>query len=260
MTEKFFLKWNDFHSNLSSSIGILRNEDYLQDVTLVTDGHHQTSAHKLVLSVGSEYFQTIFKNNNHTNLMICLEGISKKDLKSCLDYMYNGEVQVYHEDLDRFLSIAQRFQIKGLQTDYDGSSKNYNPNSEKYANEQTFEYHKNSFDHDQHKEHEDIIKTENQRNFTPTNNARSLVVSENFNLLAEKEKNIEDLMDGSLMCKLCGKIFNGTSRANMRQHVETHVEGLTFSCDDCGKTFSKSESLRKHKYREKMLKVSNNRQ
>ena len=36
MSEKFCLKWNDFHSNVSKSFGLFRNEDYLHDVTLVS--------------------------------------------------------------------------------------------------------------------------------------------------------------------------------------------------------------------------------
>ena len=46
--------------------------------------------------------------------MLCLDGVSRQDLNNCLDYMYNGEIQIYQDDLDRFLDIAQRFQIKGL--------------------------------------------------------------------------------------------------------------------------------------------------
>ena len=31
-----------------------------------------------------------------------------------MDYMYNGEVQIYKEDLDRFLTVAQRLKLEGL--------------------------------------------------------------------------------------------------------------------------------------------------
>ena len=57
MSEGFNLKWKDFHSNVSKSFGLLREEDYLQDVTLVSDDNKQMSAHKLVLSACSEYFK-----------------------------------------------------------------------------------------------------------------------------------------------------------------------------------------------------------
>ena len=121
MTERFSLKWNDYHSNVANSFGTLRNEDYLCDVTLVSDDQQQVPVHKLVLSACSEYFQAIFKNGNSrsANMMICLEGVSGQDLNlnNCLDYMYTGEVQIYQYDLDKFLNIAQRFQMKGLQND-----------------------------------------------------------------------------------------------------------------------------------------------
>ena len=63
MSEKFCLKWNDFHSNVSKSFGLFRHEDYLHDVKLLSDDNKQISAHKLVLSSCSEYFKSIFKHN-----------------------------------------------------------------------------------------------------------------------------------------------------------------------------------------------------
>ena len=59
MEEKFILKWDHFHSNASKSFSVLRNADYLHDVTLVSDDHNQIWAHKLVLSACSEYFKDI---------------------------------------------------------------------------------------------------------------------------------------------------------------------------------------------------------
>ena len=114
MSEKFCLKWNDFDSNVSKSFGLLRNEDYLHDVTLICDDNSQVSAHKLVLSACSEFFKAVFKNNKHQNPLICLEGISARELQDILDYMYNGEANIYQEGLENFLLIAQRFKIMGL--------------------------------------------------------------------------------------------------------------------------------------------------
>ena len=114
MSEKFSLKWNDFNSNVSKSFSKLRNEEYLHDVTLVGDDHTQMSAHKLVLSAGSEYFKEVFKRNKHSNTLMCLEGLSRKDLENVLDYIYNGEVHIFQEEFDRFLSVAQRFKLEGL--------------------------------------------------------------------------------------------------------------------------------------------------
>ena len=114
MSEKFCLKWNDFESNVSKSFGLLRNEEYLHDVTLVCDDNSQVSAHKLVLSACSEYFKTIFRHNSHPNPLICLEGVSSPELRNILDYMYYGKAYIFQENLDNFLSIAQRLKILGL--------------------------------------------------------------------------------------------------------------------------------------------------
>ena len=92
----------------------MRNEAYLHDVTLVSDDHKTVSAHKFVLSACSEYFRDIFKNNSHSHPLLCLDGISTEDLRNIMEYMYNGEVNIFQDKLDRFLGVAQRFKLEGL--------------------------------------------------------------------------------------------------------------------------------------------------
>ena len=89
MGEKFSLKWNDFNSNVSKSFSLFRNEEYLQDVTLVTDDNKQVSAHKLVLSASSEYFKNIFQSNKHSHPLLCLGGISSNDLNNIFSDLDN---------------------------------------------------------------------------------------------------------------------------------------------------------------------------
>ena len=114
MSEKFCLKWNDFHANVSKSFKALRSADDFYDVTLVSDDQKQVSAHKIVLSASSEYFKNVLRSNKHPHPMLCLNGVSSNELSSILDYIYNGEIQIYQEQLDSFLQIAQRFQLEGL--------------------------------------------------------------------------------------------------------------------------------------------------
>ena len=98
MADKFTLKWNDFLSNVSKSFSIFRSEEYLHDVTLVSDDHEKVSAHKFVLSTCSDYFKDILKNNQHSHPLLCLDNISSEDLGNILDYIYNGEIQIYQEN------------------------------------------------------------------------------------------------------------------------------------------------------------------
>ena len=114
MTETFCLRWNDFATNTTRAFGLFRKEDFLQDVTLVGEDNHQVAAHKLVLSSCSEYFKNIFKKNKHSHPLVCLDGITSTDLDNILNYIYDGKVNIYQDDLDRFLKLAQRFKLEGL--------------------------------------------------------------------------------------------------------------------------------------------------
>jgi len=114
MTEKFCLKWNDFQSNVTAAFSQLRNITHYQDVTLVSDDYKNVSAHIIILSACSDFFNEILSQNNHSHPLLCLDGINSSDLNNVLDYIYNGELQLYPENLDRFLQIAQKLKLKGL--------------------------------------------------------------------------------------------------------------------------------------------------
>jgi len=131
MNEKFCLKWNDFHSNVAKSFSNLRNEDDFYDVTLVGDDQQQISAHKVVLSASSEYFKNVLKQNKHQHPLLCLEGVNFDEIDNLLNYVYHGEVNINQDDLDRFLSIAQRLKLEGLTTDKNTGSE---------SNQQLYDY------------------------------------------------------------------------------------------------------------------------
>merc|ERR1712150_230672 len=53
--------------------------------------------------------------------------------------------------------------------------------------------------------------------------------------------------NGVYSCGYCGKA--GKHLYNMRKHVETHMEGLSFPCQSCDKTFRSRNSLSIHNTR-----------
>ena len=117
--EKFSLKWNDFQSNVSKTFINLRKQSSLLDVTLVGSDQKQGKAHRLVLSACSEFFKNIFdKINTQSNLVLYLDGASSDELSLILDYVYQGEVQIYQDKLDRFLEISEKYQLDGLNVNY----------------------------------------------------------------------------------------------------------------------------------------------
>ena len=247
MAEVFSLQWNEFQSNISNSFTNFRNEDYLNDVTLVTDDQQQISAHKLVLSSSSDYFRTIFKkNNNSTNMLICFEGVGFQELSSCLDYMYNGEVQISQDILDRFLNVAQRLKIKGLLTDKTSE----NVKTECESNSEILE----------NKQGQDIFESsDNAVDMEPKEpNIKDRVTFEGnagYDMITETNKYIEKLEEGDYKCTVCGKLYTGADKEywrkleSIRNHVETHIEGLEYFCSFCSKVCKSKNALRCHKYK-----------
>ena len=120
------LKWNDFQENVSKSFSGLRNCSDFQDVTLVSDDHQKLSAHRIILSTCSEYFREVLRGNEETKPLLCLENVTFQDLENILDYIYHGETQVEQRYVQRFLKLAQRFKLEGLQdTTLDNDSKDF---------------------------------------------------------------------------------------------------------------------------------------
>ena len=113
-SEKFCLKWNDFHNNISSSFKEIREDPNFSDVTLAGEGNQHIEAHKMILAASSKFFKDILQQNKHPHPLIYMRGITGKHLSAILDFMYNGEADIYEEDLNDFLAVAEELELKGL--------------------------------------------------------------------------------------------------------------------------------------------------
>ena len=74
-----------------------------------------------MLASCSDYFQSFIKKSKiqYFNTFIILAGVESKELEYILDYIYDGEVQLFQHDLDKFLDIAEKLKIKGLSGNQD---------------------------------------------------------------------------------------------------------------------------------------------
>ncbi|XP_055858399.1 protein abrupt isoform X3 [Episyrphus balteatus] len=118
--QHYALKWNDFQTSMLSSFRHLRDEEDFVDVTLACDQRSFT-AHKVVLSACSPYFRKLLKANPCEHPIVILRDIRCEDVENLLSFMYNGEVNVSHEQLSDFLKTAHLLQVRGL-ADVNGSS------------------------------------------------------------------------------------------------------------------------------------------
>ena len=249
MSEQLCLQWNDFKENVNSAFGRLRNDKEFTDVTLACEDGQQMEAHKVILAASSPFFKEILQKSKHPHPLIYLRGFQSKDFVSILDFLYFGEANVYQEDLDSFLAIAEEIQLKGLtgQTSTDLVEEEESPI---------------------HKRYDEAKKstTRQMMNQKPKANASSTAVaipseiSANLRALDEKvksmmEKGTKMIPNGkqangtpkqvkSCICKVCGK--EGLSH-QIRDHIEAnHLEGVSIPCDFCSKTFQTRHALFQH--------------
>ena len=113
-SEKFCLKWNDFQHNILGSFQELRGDTDFADVTLVCEEDQQIKAHRIILTACSPFFRNVLKKSKHSHPLIYMRGLKAKDLVAILDFIYLGEANIYQEDLDGFLALAEELQLKGL--------------------------------------------------------------------------------------------------------------------------------------------------
>ena len=113
-SEKFCLKWNDFQQNMVDSFKDLKSNTEFSDVTLVSDENQFIEAHRIILKACSPFFNKLLTQNKHSHPMIYMRGLKAKDLTAIVDFIYHGEANIYQEDLDGFLALAEQLQLKGL--------------------------------------------------------------------------------------------------------------------------------------------------
>ena len=215
------------------------------DVTLVSDDEQHISAHKLVLSASSDFFKNIIHKAKHSNPMIFLSGFKSKDLLLVMDYIYQGEVQILQTDLDRFLSVAQQLKIEGLIGGDNDSGENdsyikEDIDIEPSHIEETI-YQESGLDDLEDKFVAPAKRiTKADRSVSVVSNASNMESKAAVDDLVEKTEN-------GWMCKPCGKISTSKMSSDIRRHAEIHIEGLSFDCQLCDKTFRSRGLLNHHK-------------
>ena len=176
-----------------------------------------------------------------------------------MDYIYNGEVKIFQDDLDRFLGIAQRLKLNGLI----GNENSNSSESHDYERKESLHEQKpdlTSFSQEeieQNSTYSPVTQPQRRRRGTrdkKTNDTHIMALNGQDNAAIDAKANeyLETLADGSLKCTFCGKTASQNNmkqnvRQNMKNHVETHLDGISFSCQLCGKDFRSRNSLSSHK-------------
>ena len=126
LLEKFCLRWNDFQTNITNSYKDLRDTTDFSDVTLICEDYQKVDTHRVILSACSPFFMKVLKMNKHSHPMIYMRRIKSKDLMAIMDFIYHGEANVFQNDMDSFLAIAEELQLRGLAGEEDKKKQSEN--------------------------------------------------------------------------------------------------------------------------------------
>ncbi|XP_043211957.1 uncharacterized protein DDB_G0284459-like [Amphibalanus amphitrite] len=107
------LHWKSYLSDLRSLLQRLRQSEELTDVVL-TNGTTSMRCHRVILSAACQTFHDLLKEHSG-DVVICLGGVESAELRSLVDYMYSGEVEVARGRLAEFLALAAQWGVRGLE-------------------------------------------------------------------------------------------------------------------------------------------------
>merc|ERR1712179_430817 len=246
--DKWCMKWNEFDTNIREYLRILRVDKRLFDVTLVTDDGQHIQAHKIILSAGSHLFSDIFLKSNQTNMLIYLRGVKSVPLENTLNFIYNGEASVGQEELEKFLETGKELKVKGFETYVAGVGENVEGDPVRNSDEKDGIYDNRHNIIEENNIYDTLEPSSEQHYSTKVafkeSNRGKIQINKNSELDFEILGLIEKC-DGVWKCKVCGK--TSKQSGHIKEHAETHIEGMSHGCDICSKSFPNRPCLRKHK-------------
>ena len=257
-SEKFCLNWNDFQENVTTSIKDFRGD--FCDITLVSEGHKKIEAHRVILAASSNFFRDIFRQNPHPNPMLFMRGIQDDQLSAVVDFMYHGQTNVAQDDLAGFLQLAAELQLKGLsgaELDPDVYKDSKNVKTRKKIN--PIDITKLELDKEQNPDHsiieaknqmvvEDVINIGENGHLVAYDDVTKARISTTDEHLVETIKSMLEKANGIWFCTQCGQ--TNRHQSNLKKHIEAkHIDGVSHSCDKCGKQFRSKSDLYNHNSR-----------
>ena len=240
-SEKLCLQWNDFQDVVQVSFRELRTDNDFTDVTLACEDQ-SIKAHKVVLSACSPFFKKLLKTHSHPQPLIYMKGIKSSSLTAIIDFLYLGEANVFQEELDSFLALAEELQLKGLEGNSEGKVPNYATDPFNHTEWVDVNEKQNILKRQMssyaklEKEHMGAIMMP----FKEKPKTNSIIEPAT---MAKIKAMIEKRLDGNY-CTNCG--YTSKHPGHMREHVEKHIEGLEYPCNSCTKIMKSSGSLRDH--------------
>ena len=253
-SDKFCLKWDDFQGNITGSFKDLK-EDFC-DVTLASEGNQKIEAHRVILAAASPLLRDMLRNNKHSHPLLYMRKVQAKALLNIVTFMYRGEVDIFQEDLADFLSLAEELEIKGLtgsdptpeeDKPIEVKTKQINKHATPYLATPLLQDNKQALT-DIVKKYEEVGSESYKSKITAVvpNNQKEKYSSSGTENLTERIYSLIEKRNGVWTCKVCGRTLAKNVPSDISRHAETHIQGLSYTCNQCGTVAKTSMVMANH--------------
>jgi len=223
---------------------------------LVCDDLVNISSHRAILSSYSKMFRDIFDFDNiDSNVVLFLHGVQSDMLKSIMQYIYVGEIQLKNDNVDEFLKVAEYLQIdevilESIRTrNKSGYQKPIVPikkleeSNDDFGNTNIFPISnleidlqiKKTEDYQECSECDEILE-----NSTEYKNHLKTVHEDPT--MKFKKKSFKG--ERTFMCDKCERSF--TTKHSLKTHDKIMHQKITYSCDQCSFIAKAKSQLRGH--------------
>ena len=240
------LRRKDFEECGSKALSDLYRNSEASDVTLVSEDGHQTSVHKVIISIGSTYFKKLLSQSPGNNELSINSSFS--DLCTIVQFLYTGQCEVALDNLEYFLTLTKQLKIKGLSSE-DSSEIEETLPTNILADTKTEVYVEN--------------KTTEARNYIQelVFNVQAIITNDSVLI-----PNMPHLIDNSIksegathkypktktsnnairinFCQHCNKEFSTKYKFNF--HMQRHTGEKPYLCLTCTMGFSSNDDLEIH--------------
>ena len=241
MAQKYELRWRTFPEHAAQVFKDLGTEGNFADVTLVSDDHIQSPAHKVVISACSPVLKKLLINNPHSHPMLYLRGIKNSELQALIKFMYFGEVQMFEEQLKEFIDIAKDLKVEQIFNEQDKDER-CSPDSFNKSTEEI------SLSPEVVIGDIDMNTHFNEKIFEKSQDTAGEVVKPRKKIRKMSLAKFEVTSEGKYKCLECESLYS--SRGALSNHVMSKHRGIMYSCDECTKSYSDRTNLRTHKKKE----------
>ena len=249
MSKKLHLQWNDFQDSVKNAFVSFREECDFADVTLACEDGHQFEVHKVVLAASSPFFENILRKTNHSHPLLYMRGVGREDLATMLDFLYRGEANIFQENLEAFLSLAEELKLKELEGNLKEPAllntkpvQKQGPMIRKTSTNVVAKESSETFESEEH------LAPKQDTAELPKGYLGKFQMLENtvISMMAKSDRFVEFASQkrGAYVCKVCAR---EGALTDIKRHIESsHLEGVSLPCSLCIKVFRSRDCLRRH--------------